>query len=279
MLKRVLVCFCFLASFPLKGQAGSHGQALAPVTIRHIVFKNVGVLSSQEQLELTKKVRRDDESPNDAPAAIAEELVREACQNKGYFKVKVSAAAEPVPGNAENRQLDIVVKVLDYGVQYRLQQIHFLNSKAFSEAELVQLVPVQPGEIFSRAKIAEGLEAVEEHYQAAGYVNFTSIPNTEFDEADASVRLNIDVDEGKLFRWGELHITGLDASKTKELTDGWDDLRGRPYSPESLRDFCARFFPAARGTDPAKYTKRKMNEKMGTIDISIAFVSPWWLSD
>ncbi len=278
MLKRLLVCVCFLASFPLNGQTASHSQGAAPV-IRHILFKSAGVLSDQERRELTKRVRRYADSPSDAPTAIAEELVREACQDKGYFKVKVSAAAEPVTGNAENRQFDIVVKVLDYGLQYRLQQIHFLNSKTFSEAELLPLVQVQPGEIFSRAKIAEGLEAVEEHYEAVGYVNITSIPNAEFDEGDASVRLNIDVDEGKLFRWGDLHITGLDAGKTQKLTDGWEDLRGKPYSPEALRDFCARFFPAARDTDPVKYTKREMNEKMGTIDISIAFVSPWWLSN
>jgi hypothetical protein len=143
----------------------------------------------------------------------------------------------------------------------------------------LKLIPVQPGEIFSRARIAKGLETLSQHYEAAGYINFTSIPNTEFDETNASVRLNIDVDEGKLFHWGDLHISGLDAGKTHALTEGWEDLRGKPYSPEGLRGFCAKFFPAARHTDPAKYTKRETNERMGTVDISIEFVSPWWLSN
>ena len=132
--------------------------------------------------------------------ASAQELIREACQDEGYFKAKVSAVVGSVAGNTDDRQFDIVVKVLDYGKQYRLQEIHFINAKAFSEEELVKLIPVQPGEVFSRARIVRGLDAVHQHYEAAGYVNITYIPSTEFDETNGTIRLGIDVDEGELFR-------------------------------------------------------------------------------
>jgi outer membrane translocation and assembly module TamA len=285
LLKRLLICVCVLASLPLNGQADR--RVPAP-TIRTVLFRNAGLLSAQEQRELAKRIRQDGREsgvgqwPGNVSqvADVAEERVRASFQDKGYFKVKVSAAAEPVTDSPANREFDIVVKVLDSGQQYRLREIHFVNAKAFSETELVRLIPVQPGEIFSRARIARGLELLRQHYESAGYVNFTSIPNTEFDEADASVRLNIDVDEGKLFRWGELHITGLDYGKTQELTDGWEALRGKPYSPGSLQEFCSRFFrPTPVGTDPAEYTKRKIDERTGTIDISIAFATPPWVSD
>lgn len=283
MSERLLVCVCVLASIPLNGQTDNHAHGM---TIRSIVFRNADVLSAGERREITKKIRQDgvawaNQSPDGVSrvADLAEERVRAAFQNEGYFKVKVSAAAELVISNTENRQFDVVVKVLDYGQRYTLHEAHFINAKAFSEAELLKLIPVQPGEIFSRAKIATGLEALRQRYEGAGYINFTSIPNTEFDEAGASVRLNIDVDEGKLFRWGDLHITGLDARKTQKLADGWEDLAGKPYSPEALREFCAKFFPAARGTDPAKYTRREANVRMGTVDVFIEFVSPWWISN
>jgi len=285
LLERLLICVCVLASLPLNGQAD---RRVPTPTIRTVLFKNAGVLSAQEQRELAKKIRQDGREfgvgqwPGNVSqvADVAEERVRAAFQDKGYFKVKVSAGAEPATHSSANREFDIVVKILDSGQQYRLREIHFINAKAFSEAELVRLTPVQPGEIFSRAQIARGLELLRQGYESAGYVNFTSIPNTVFDEADASVRLNIDVDEGKLFRWGELHITGLDATKTQELTDGWEVLRGKAYSPGSLQEFCSRFFrPTPIGTDPAEYTKRKIDERMGTVDISIAFATPPWVSD
>jgi len=282
-LERLLICVCVLASLLLNGQTGSFTQRTTTTAIRSILFRNAGALSAEERRELVKKIRQDGVefgSDQSRTADVAEERVRAAFQDEGYLKVKVSATAEPVADNPTNGQFDIVVEVLDSGQRYRLREIHFINAKAFPETELVSLIPVQPGEIFSRAQIARGLELLRQRYQSAGYVNFTSIPNTEFDEADASVRLNIDVDEGELFRWGELHVTGLDTGKTQELTAGWEALRGKPYSPGSLQEFCSRFFrPTPIGTDPAEYTKRKIDEKTGTIDVSIAFATPPWVSD
>jgi outer membrane translocation and assembly module TamA len=279
LLKRLLICVCVLASLPLNGQTYRRVRRPTTTTIRSILFENAGVLSTQERREFAKRIRREDDSPKDA-SVIAQELVRTAYQDKGYFKAQVKAAAGPVAQNASKGQVDIVIKVVDSGRQYRLREIHFINAKAFLEEELVRFIPVQPGEIFRRDRIAKGLELLSERYESSGYLNFTSIPNTEFDEADATVRLNIDVDEGKLFHWGELHVTGLDAAKTQELTDGWEDLRGRSYSPDSLREFCGRFFhPTPAGTDPAEYTKREIDQRMGTVDISIEFATPPWISD
>ena len=282
MLRCLLVCVCLLASFGLNAQAGNlvYGDQLqrpAEISIRNVLFKNTGGLSERERRALAKRVRRDGGSPDDT-AAMAEELVRASCQNEGYFKVKVSGMAEAV-ADTDDRQFDIVVKVLDYGKRYRLQEIDFRNAKAFPEEELVKLIPVQPGEVFRRARIAKGLEALQQHYLAAGYVNITFIPGTEFDETDATIRLDIDVDEGKVFRWGELLIIGLESTKAQKLIDGWQDLRGKTYSPDALREFCDRFFPAARDTDPAKYTQKRANVRTGTVDVFIEFVSPWWISN
>jgi outer membrane translocation and assembly module TamA len=286
LLKRLLICACLFASLPLNGQADSRAQRTT--AIRNILFRNAAVLSVQERRELAKKIRQDgrefgvEQWPENASqvADVAEEHVREAFQDKGYFKVKVSATAEPVAGSPSTRQFNIVATILDSGQQFRLREIGFINAKAFSEAELLKLIPVQRGEIFSRAKIQKGLEALHQQYDSAGYVNITFIPNTEFDDANAGIRLNIDVDEGNLFRWGELHITGLDSGKRQELTDGWEALRGKPYSPASLQGFCSRFFrPTPVGTDPTQYTKRKIDERTGTIDVSIAFATPPWVSD
>ena len=278
LLERLLICVCVLASMPLNGQVDSRVQRTS-TPIRSILFRKAEVLSAKERRELAKRIRREDDPPKDA-AVLAEELVRSAYQNKGYFKVQVKAVAEPVAENASNGQFDILIKVIDSGQQYRLREIHFINAKVFSEAELSRLIPVQPGEIFSRYRLARGLELLHERYESAGYVNLTSIPNTEFDEAQATVRLTIDVDEGKLFRWGELHVTGLDAAKTQELTDGWESLRGKPYSPGALKEYCAKFFPSLPiDTDPQEFAHKKLDLRTDTVDISIEFVTPPWVSD
>jgi hypothetical protein len=118
-------------------------------------------------------------------------------------------------------------------------------------------MPIQPGEIFSRAKVAKGLEALHQHYDSAAYVNFTSIPNTEYDEADASIRLRIDVDEGKLFRWGELHITGLDAEKTQRCgTDGKGCVENL-IPQRRCESFVPRFFGQFRSPRIRRSTRKE----------------------
>jgi len=202
MKRLLLLCLSVVASFPLNGQTENivlWRPATAVSTIRNVLFENADRLSKQERHELARGFGRNGGSPRSSMAS-AQELIREACQDEGYFKAKVSAVVGSVAGNTDDRQFDIVVKVLDYGKQYRLQEIHFINAKAFSEEELVKLIPVQPGEVFSRARIVRGLDAVHQHYEAAGYVNITYIPSTEFDETNGTIRLGIDVDEGELFR-------------------------------------------------------------------------------
>ncbi len=198
----LLLCLCFVALTPLNGQQGDvvygdQPQHPTASTIRNVLFKNASRISQEERNELGMRVRRNADSP-DHVLALAQELIREACHNEGYFKAKVNVVAEPVPGNTDEREFDVVVKVLDYGKQYRLREIHFINARAFSEEELLMLIPIQPGEVFSRARIVRGLEAVHEHYEAAGYKNVTYIPNTEFDDSNATARLDIDMDEGDL---------------------------------------------------------------------------------
>jgi outer membrane translocation and assembly module TamA len=293
MPKRCLICCLLSVLASLIGQSRAQSRRLdsplgVKTCVRQVIFENAGLLSAQERKHLTEQIRQDGAKvrfdqrcgdPSDV-ADLAEERVRAACQDDGYSKADVSAVAKLVPDRSANRQFDIVIKILRYGLQYSLGEIHFANAKVFSEAELFKVMPIRPGEIFSRARVAEGLEGLQRFYQSAEYVNFTSIPNTEFDEANASIRLTLDVDEGKLFRWGELRVTGLDAGKTQSLTDAWEALRGKPYSPRTLQQFCAKVFPAVPiDTDPALYTSRILNEGAGTVDISIEFVSPWWISD
>jgi outer membrane protein assembly factor BamA len=80
---------------------------------------------------------------------------------------------------------------------------------AFSEEQLLDLVPIHPGDIVSRSKVSTSLDQVRNLYQSHGDLNFVCIPNTEFDEAAGTISLEIDVGEGAAFHWGDLHISGM----------------------------------------------------------------------
>jgi outer membrane translocation and assembly module TamA len=277
--------FPLLLASALQGQSRNHAHQTWPtlqVTIRQVVFENAQLLSPREKAKIGKMIREEyaEVKPYKGTtltdlADEAAERARQAYQNKGYFKVKITAAVRPVGNYSATRSSDIVVTVLSSGRQYRLQGIHFAGMKVFPEEQLLSLIPIRPGEIFNRAKVAKGLEALQHLYDSAGYVNFTSVPETRFDEANATIAINIDIDEGRQFRWGDLIITGRNDEHTQAILDGWGAMRGKVYSPESLQDFFSKFFhPVPANTDPSRYTKRRLNECSGTVDVSIEFVEP-----
>jgi Surface antigen variable number repeat len=162
-------------------------------------------------------------------AEEAAELVRRAYQDKGYFNPDVQSKASPVSANSAVLQMDIEVKVREHGQMYRMREVRWKNVTLFSEQQLRDLMPIHPGEIFSRAKIAKGLENARKLYQSHGYINMTLFPNTKIDEAEATIALDIDVDEGVEFSLRGVAFSGLTSDQIRAALDSLAPLRGRPY--------------------------------------------------
>ena len=148
------------------------------------------------------------------------ERVRAEYQNRGYFKVIVNdpkteihdtghrgfhiPLLQPGPGKA----VDITLPI-EEGDKYRLGGITFKNNKAVSNvAALRAQFPIKDGDTFDRSKVSKGLENLRNAYGTLGYINFTSIPNTTFDEEKKLVFLDIDLDEGKQFTVRRIEFTG-----------------------------------------------------------------------
>jgi len=75
---------------------------------------------------------------------------------------------------------------------------------------LRELFPIRDGEIFSREKIATGLEHFVNCMANLGYIHSTSVPDTQFDEEGKRIALRIEIDEGKPYSVGAIAVVGLD---------------------------------------------------------------------
>src|SRR5206468_12575523 len=117
------------------------------------------------------------------------------------------------PGKA----VDITMPI-EEGERYTLGGITFKNNKAVSNVKALRsLFPIKDGDIFSREKIAKGLESLRKAYGELGYINFTSIPDTSFDEDKKTVSLEIDVDEGKQFYVRRIEFAGNTTTRDKVI--------------------------------------------------------------
>jgi hypothetical protein len=195
------------------------------------------------------------------------ERVRAGWQNRGYFKVQVSGKAKTLTSSL-GRRIALEVRV-DEGMQYRLMQITFKNNKVISDAAgLRDLFPIEDGDIFSREKIATGLESLRKAYGELGYINFMAVPDTLLDDTRGTISLEVDVDEGKQFHVSRINIVGLDENSTQEILK--DFPVGRVYNEKVFRLFLEKYQSVLKlRPDDPRLTARRLEEGTGAVSITL----------
>jgi beta-lactamase regulating signal transducer with metallopeptidase domain len=123
-----------------------------------------------------------------------QERTRAFWQNRGFFKVKVEVSSKVV-SDSPAEQVFSVSATVDPGSQYRLKKLTFTGATVFTPSELASMFPIKPGDIFSREKIAKGLEKMWRSYRASGCKGCTWVPDTEIDDSDNTITLRIDIAE------------------------------------------------------------------------------------
>ncbi len=213
------------------------------------------------------------------------ERVRAEYQNRGYFKALVSDPKTeihdtghkgfhiPLLQSGPGKAVDITMPV-EEGEQYRLGKITFKNNKAIpNTAALRSLFPLKDGDIFSRDKIAKGLEDLRKAYGQIGYINFTPVPNTTFDDDKKLAYLEIDVDEGKQFYVRRIEFTGNTTTRDKVIRRELALEEGGVYNSHLwelslLRLNQLSYFDQLKPDDP-NVTEKKLDEKNGLVDLTL----------
>lgn len=244
-------------------------KALRPIGIPHSIFLENIFAKTYDASKLEDDTER----------------VREEYQNRGYFKVIVQDAQTrlhdtghagfhipliyPGPGKA----VDITIPI-EEGDRYRLGSITFEHNKALNNTKALRnLFPIKDGDIFSREKVAKGLENLRKAYGEFGYINFTSVPNTTFDENKKLVFLTIDVDEGKQFFVRRIEFRGNTTTRDKVIRREILLQEGQVYNQRLWEVSLQRlnqlgYFNQLKPDDPDT-TERHLNDQEGTVDLTL----------
>jgi outer membrane protein assembly factor BamA len=238
-------------------------------SISEVAFSNVSRMAvrEQERIIATLKRRKYSGTPDEIRDA-ALEAVRDEWQNRGYFQVKVTGDAKLV-GGTQSIALSVYV---EEGSQYRLGGITFINNRAIVVTEALRSqFHIRDGDVFSRQKIADGLENLKMAYGSLGYINFVVVPNANIDEENKSIHVEIDCDEGKQFYISRINMAGIDQPSAQQTLKRFGVQPGKVYN-KRLLDMAVKRLPAPSPNTFASPTF-SLNEKMGSVAISIGFVS------
>ncbi len=138
----------------------------------------------------------------------------------------------------EETAVDVTIAVTP-GPQYKLTDIGWTGNTVFPSAELEGLIRLKTGAPADAIQLDKDLSDIAALYGAKGYMATKAISKPVMDDAAATVHYEIEIQEGAVYKMGELEIRGLDEkTKTKMIFD-WKLLEGQVYDSSYIQRFLA----------------------------------------
>ncbi len=260
-------------STPCPSHSTPASDAIKPpgpkISIVEVNFPGFFQLPISDQDQIADTIKQQDYGDSaDGLVDDAVERVKAAWQDRGYFKVRVSGEEVTLTSSPASRHIALTFHV-DEGLQYSLGGIKFKDNKVISDvAALRALFPMNDGDIFSREKIATGMDNLGKAYRDLGYINFTAIPNTQVDDENKLVSLDVDVYEGKRFYVSDVNVLGLDESARQELVKDLSIERGQIYNAASRMSLLKydSVLPHCKCRE-----ELRMDERVGAVTVTLDF--------
>ena len=240
------------------------------VRIDNITFSGFLRMPVSDQEEIAASVRKQSHGELlDGVVEDALERVRRGWQDRGYFRVHVTGEARELARTATEIHITLFTHV-DEHPKYALSRITFKHSNVDIDY-LRSLFPIKDGEVFSREKIATGLENLRKAYGSMGYLNYTGLPDTEFDDKSRMISLVVDLDSGKQFFIGSIRVLGLDEAAGQVLLRDLPLKVGEVYNTRlwelGLRKHGAMFPTCECRSEQDVH----MDEEKGTVALTLDF--------
>ena len=130
---------------------------------------------------------------------------------------------------------------------------------------------LRPGEFGNTVLLEKDLDAVKQLYGTLGYLAASVKPMAQIDDGQHTVAYQLQVEEGSVYKMGELEIQGLDNRTTSRLEYEWK-LRGDiPYDssyPERFQHDVRNLLPTGEWDVSLHLT---LNESDKTVDVTMKF--------
>ncbi|MBN2700399.1 MAG: outer membrane protein assembly factor BamA [Methylothermaceae bacterium] len=122
------------------------------------------------------------------------ERLRSFYMDQGYIQFEVESTQVAITPDKKDIYITINVKE---GEVFRLEEVKLTGKLIVSPSELIPLVKLGPGEIFSRKRATETINAISTRLGDEGYIfaNVNMVPDV--DEEDKTVKLAFFVDPGR----------------------------------------------------------------------------------
>ncbi len=155
------------------------------------------------------------------------ESIRSYYTNRGYLEFNVDSTQ--VSLSADKTKVFVTINVNE-GSQFTVSSVSMSGDLLVPEGELRSLIRVQPGEVFSRTRLADSAKAISDRLGREGYAFAAVNAVPEIDREKRTVSFNFVVDPGRRVYVRRINVSGNAQTRDevvrremRQLEAGWYD--------------------------------------------------------
>lgn len=211
------------------------------------------------------------------------EAVRSFYLDRGYLEFSIESTQVSISPDRENVHVTVAVKE---GKQYTVEGFELAGELLGREQQFAELVQLEPGDVFSGAKLSASTEAITARLGELGYAfaNVNAVP--ELDREKQTVRFSIMVDPGRRVYVRRINISGNHRTRDvvirremRQFEDAWYDAARIKLSRERIgrlgyfTDVQINSVPVPEAPDQVDLEVKVTEQTTGNLLIGLGFSS------
>jgi outer membrane protein insertion porin family len=186
--------------------------------------------------------------------------------DNGYIKAII---AEPEI-TVDNQKKSMTVKIrVSEGDQYKISTINFAGNKVYDNETIKKRIQLMPNVVFRKNLLEKDMRSISDLYSENGYALVSVVPDLSPDDANKTVAVTLNIDEGDKFRIGRIEISGNTKTRDKVIRREIRLAEGDTFDSSKLRRSYERINNLQFFDSVEMVPKPKYEDKTVDLDVKI----------
>lgn len=159
------------------------------------------------------------------------EKLRSHYMNRGYLEFAVDSTQVSI--SPDKQDIYITINITE-GERYQISSIKLAGDLILSEEEIRRLVPLKPGQVFSREALNDTTKKITDRLSDQGYAFANVNASPELDKENKQVAFTIFVDPGKRVYVRRINVTGNTRTRDEVIRREMRQMEGGWYNAEKV---------------------------------------------
>ena len=194
------------------------------------------------------------------------EKIKNLYFNNGHIKVII---ADPeITVDKQKKGMTIKIRISE-GSPYKLSAISFTGNKAYDNETIKKRISLVPNVLFKKNLLEKDMRSISELYSESGYALVSVVPDLAPDDANKTVAVILNIEEGNKYRIGRIEISGNTKTRDKVIRREIRLAEGETFDSSKLRRSYERINNLGFFDSVEMVPKPKYEEKSVDLDVKV----------